>query len=171
MADNISEKSEKFEYAVSFILGNEGGYNNDPDDSGGATKFGISQRSYPKLDIQSLSVEKAKALYKKDFWEAQLYDDIKDIRLATKIFDLAVNVGSFWAHRILQRALRSTGQDIKEDGILGAVTLSAINRVDSAILHAALKSESAGYYRTLAAMQPEKAKFLKGWLRRAYKSF
>lgn len=65
----------------------------------------------------------AKAIYKRDFWESQLYKDIKDVNLVSKVLT---------------------------------------------DLLAALKSEAAGYYRTLASTQPRKAKFLKGWLKRAY---
>jgi lysozyme family protein len=159
---------ERFEHAVSFVLSHEGGYSDDADDDGGETKFGISKRSYPDIDINALTVEQAKAIYKRDFWEPQLYKDIKDVNLATKVFDLAVNMGSNWAHRLVQRALRATGQDILEDGILGPMTLAAINKADLTDLLAALKSEAAGYYRTLAATKPKRAKFLKGWLKRAY---
>lgn len=77
-------------------------------------------------------------------------------------------MGSSWAHRLIQRALKSTGQNIAEDGVLGPMTLAAINKADLSDLLAALKSEAAGYYRTLAATQPRRAKFLKGWLKRAY---
>ena len=115
-----------------------------------------------------MTVDQAKNIYKRDFWDPQLYKDIKDVNLATKVFDLAVNMGSNWAHRLVQRALKSTGQDIAEDGVLGPMTLAAINKADLSDLLAALKSEAAGYYRTLAATQPRRAKFLKGWLKRAY---
>ena len=165
-AQNPSD--ERFEHAVSFVLAHEGGYSNDVDDEGGETKFGISKRSYPDIDVDDLTIERAKNIYKRDFWDTQLYKDIKDINLATKVFDLAVNMGSNWAHRLVQRALKSTGQDITEDGVLGPITLTAINKADLTDLLAALKSEAAGYYRTLAATQPRKAKFLKGWLKRAY---
>ncbi|SPM44721.1 Uncharacterised protein [Orientia tsutsugamushi] len=107
---------ERFEHAVNFVLSHEGGYSDDPDDDGGETKFGISKRSYPHVDVDALTVEQAKNIYKCDFWEPQLYKDIKDVNFATKVFDLAVNMGSNWAHRLVQRALKSTGQDIAEDG-------------------------------------------------------
>lgn len=159
---------ERFEHAVSFVLAHEGGYSNDIDDDGGETKFGISKRSYPDIDVDTLTIDQAKAIYKRDFCEPQLYKDIKDVNLATKVFDLAVNMGSNWAHRLVQRDLRATGQDILEDGILCPMTLAAINQADLSDLLAALKSEAAGYYRTLAATKPKRAKFLKGWLKRAY---
>jgi lysozyme family protein len=85
------------------------------------------------------------------------------VNLATKVFDLAVNIVSNWAHRLVQRALRATGQDILEEGILGPMTLAAINKADLSDLLA-----EAIYYRTLAAMKPKRAKFLKEFLKRAY---
>ena len=89
---------ERFEHTVSFVLSHEGGYSDDPDDDGGETKFGISKRSYPHVDVDTLTVDQAKNIYKRDFWDPQLYKDIKDVNLATKVFDLAVNMGSNWAH-------------------------------------------------------------------------
>ena len=157
-----------FEYAVHFVLLHEGGYVNDPDDDGGETNFGISKRSYPHVDIAHLTVEQAKSIYKNDFWDPQLYKYIEDIHLATKVFDLAVNMGPSWAHQLMKRALKSAGQNMVEDGILDLMTLTAINESEPGILLAALKSEAAGYYRTLAAIQPKKNKFLKIWLKRAY---
>ncbi|ETZ07377.1 hypothetical protein P618_200441 [Holospora obtusa F1] len=71
------------------LLAHEGGYSDDPDDDGGETKFGISKRSYPHVDVDALTVEQAKNIYKRDFWDTQLYKDIKDVNLATKFFDLA----------------------------------------------------------------------------------
>jgi lysozyme family protein len=162
------QSDKKFEYAVNFVLAHEGGYSNDIDDKGGETNFGISKNSYPDLDIKTLTIDEAKTIYKRDFWEAYLYKDIKDINLATKVFDLAVNIGPNWAHRLVQRALRATGYDILEDGILGPMMLIAINKANLTDLLAALKSEAAGYYRTLAATKPKQAKFLKRWLKRAY---
>lgn len=154
--------------AIEEVLKHEGVYSNDVDDEGGETKYGISKVHYPKLDIKNLTLEKAKEIYKKDFWVNQHYDEIKDEKIVIKLFDLSVNIGIFWAHRLIQRALRACGEKIEEDGALGVKTLAAINKVDPTDLLAALKSEAAGYYRTLNAINSKRAKFLKGWLERAY---
>ena len=53
-----------FDSAFTIILGSEGGYVNDPRDSGGETKYGIAKKFYPNLDIKNLTVEQAKAIYK-----------------------------------------------------------------------------------------------------------
>jgi lysozyme family protein len=66
--------------------------------------------------------------------------------------------------------LRSTGKNIAEDGIIGPVTLAAINKADPTDLLAALKSEAAGFYRLIAQVNPSQQKFIDGWLNRAYHS-
>jgi lysozyme family protein len=152
---------ERFEHAVNFFLSHEGGYNDDPDDDGGETKFGISKRSYPHVDVDALTVEQGKNIYKRDFWDTQLYKDIKDINLATKVFDLAVNMGSSWAHRLIQRALKSTGQNIAEDGVLGPITLTAINKADLTDLLAALNQKPPDIIEHSQPRNLEKLNFLR----------
>lgn len=61
--------SENFEKAVAFVLRHEGGYTNDNRDPGGETKFGISKRAYPSLDIKNLTEEQAKVIYRRDYWD------------------------------------------------------------------------------------------------------
>lgn len=158
-----------FTNAVELVLKNEGLYVNDVDDKGGETKFGISKRSYPNVDIKNLSVEKAKAIYKKDFWENQNYKNIKNPDLAIKVFDLAVNVGTSRANKLLQRSLRTANKKVEENGILDDTIIRLINDLDATDLLSALKSEAAGYYRLIVSTKPHRAKFLKGWLNRAYK--
>ena len=89
--------------------------------------------------------------------------------IAIQLFDLSVNLGIRTMTIILQRALCSAGINVIEDGLLGPVTLSATNNADPKILLAAIKSEAAGYYRLIAAKNPQQQKFLKGWLSRAYR--
>ena len=174
----MTEKySEKFRKAVDYVIKNEGGYVFDQNDYGGATKYGISQKSYPALNIRELSLEDAIEIYYKDFWLKGKFEQIPDENIAIKFFDFTVNLGQRIATIILQRALRSVGINVQEDGLFGSVTLSATiscctsecaeNRAK--ILLAALKSEAAGYYRLIAAKNPSQKKFLNGWLNRAYK--
>lgn len=154
--------------AIEFVLKNEGLYSNDADDKGGETKFGISKRNYPNIDIKNLSIQKAKEIYKRDFWENQHYKNIKNQELAIKIFDLAVNVGANRANKLVQRALRSVNKKIEETGVLDDVTICLINESDATDLLSALRSEAAGYYRLIVSTKPHRAKYLKGWLNRAY---
>jgi lysozyme family protein len=160
--------SNKFLKAFDYVMYHEGGYSNDPKDPGGETKYGISKRSYPQLDIKSLTRDQAKQIYFVDFWAKSKCEDIADETLAVKLFDLAVHAGIPQAVKLIQRALRSAGQSVVEDGIIGPTTLVAINKSDPTDLLAALKSETAGFYRLIAQANPSQQRFIEGWLRRAY---
>jgi lysozyme family protein len=158
----------RFLAAFETLLADEGGLVNDPADPGGLTKFGISQRRYPHENIAALTKARARHLYYEDYWRPNGYARIRNGGLAKKLFNLAVNMGATQAHVLVQRALRACGMVLVEDGILGARTLRAIDAVHPDMLLAALRSEAAGFYRTLVALRPKQQRFLKGWLRRAY---
>jgi lysozyme family protein len=160
--------SSKFLKALDYVMYHEGGYVEDPNDAGGETKFGISKRSYPHLDIKNLTRDQARQIYFVDFWLKAKCEQIIDENLATKFFDLTVHAGISQAVKLIQRALRAAGEQVVEDGIIGSVTLAAINKADPTDLLAALKSESAGYYRLIVQANPSQQKFIEGWLRRAY---
>src|ERR1700733_3963535 len=106
-----------FTRAVMRVLANEGGYVRLVNDPGGATKFGISQRDYPQLDIAALTRDDAIAIYFRDFWKAGRYAELPDA-IAIKLFDLSINMGPAHAVRCLQRALRACRTMVAEDGTL-----------------------------------------------------
>lgn len=160
--------SKKFEKAFEEIIKNEGGYVNDPNDLGGETKYGISKKSYPTLNIKQLTLEEAKKIYYRDFWKKEKFEDVPDKTVAIKLFDLSVNVGIRTATVILQRALHAVGINVTEDGIWGTKTQLGILSAEPSYLLVALKSEAAGYYRLVAQKSPMQQKFLSGWLNRAY---
>jgi lysozyme family protein len=153
-----------FLLAVKTVIDHEGGYVNDPQDPGGETKYGISRRSYPNLDIRELTPEQAIAIYWRDWWTAFRYGAIRSYPIAAKVFDLAVNIGPVKAHKLLQEAInRSSPPPIKTDGILGPITINAINtHTNPPFLLAELKLAAVGYYLVL-----DKPRYLSGWIRRA----
>lgn len=83
---------ENFDKAFDFVIGAEGELTEDPNDPGGLTKYGISQRAYPKKDIRNLTLDDAKAIYKADFWDYCHCDDI-EYPVDIFVFDTAVNMG------------------------------------------------------------------------------
>lgn len=171
--------------ALETVLRHEGGFVDAPTDPGGATNFGISLRWLRGLgdsngdgwlegdldhdgdvdadDIRKLTRDEAVALYRTQWWERYGYAQIADKAIATKVFDLAVNMGAGQAHKLLQRALRATGKIVQEDGVLGPETRAAVDAYAYRGLLPALRSEAAGFYRGL-----NKPEFLYGWLNRAY---
>lgn len=93
-----------FDRAFEFVIGHEGGYVNDPQDPGGETKFGISKRAYPDLDIKALTLEQAKSIYFRDYWVAAGCGAVADESMAILMFDCAVNQGVSRAKQIAARA-------------------------------------------------------------------
>jgi lysozyme family protein len=110
-----------FKKALNAVLVFEGGYVNDPSDPGGETKFGISRRSYPDLDIKKLTKKTAGEVYRPDYWDACRCDDLPG-GVDLIVFDTAVNQGPRFAVRSLQ-----TAAGVTVDGLIGPQTLGAAN--------------------------------------------
>lgn len=89
---------------ISFIIKyNEGGYVNDPNDPGGETKYGISKRSYPNLDIKNLTIDQAVAIYRKDYL-AKLPVILNPLMLY-QVLDMAINAGSGTALKLYNQSM------------------------------------------------------------------
>lgn len=82
-----------FDEAFALVIGVEGGYTNNPADPGGETKFGISKRRYPDLDIKNLTIDQAKVLYKRDYWDEHDLD-ARPWCESLLVFDTSVNGGN-----------------------------------------------------------------------------
>lgn len=161
-----------FRVWVEDVLFHEGGYVNDPDDPGGETKYGISKRAYPELDIGALSRDDAIAIYERDYWLPLKLDRFADDGLAHYVGDCAVNHGKGAAARLLQKALGWYVDDVTVDGVIGPVTLRAVNAQKPARdLLLALVAERCFKYREIVAGRPSSRKFLRGWIRRAFAPF
>ena len=160
--------TKAFEKAFEDVIGLEGGYVNDPKDPGGETKFGISKRSYPKIDIKDLSLEDANGIYKRDFWEQLGLDEINP-EVAREIFEVAVNAGLKRSTRITQRALNYLGEGLEEDGLMGPKTRKAIQKwvkKDKLALLKVQNGEQYLYYKRSIRRNPKLHRFARGWLRR-----
>jgi lysozyme family protein len=147
--------TESFDRAINRILAHEGGYVNDRFDLGGETKYGISKRAYPSVDIKNLTRDGAKALYHRDYWQA-IQGDLMHPAVAFQVMDAAVNHGVSWASKTLQRAAGVT-----VDGKIGPKTTAAANGSPKAVIEA-FNNYRERYYRKLATFP----RFGKGWLSR-----
>ncbi|MEY5098191.1 MAG: hypothetical protein RJA36_910 [Pseudomonadota bacterium] len=145
-----------FDTAFERLIGHEGGYVNDPRDPGGETKFGISKRAYPGENIASLTLERAKELYRRDYWCPAGCDAVP-VAIRFDLFDMAVNAGVKAAVRTLQLA---AGADA--DCVLGTKTLQAVNYTDGGKLLARFN----GQRLKLLADLPTWDRFGRGWARR-----
>lgn len=109
-----------FEECVAIIIDFEGGYVFDSNDPGGETKYGISKRQYPDLNIKNLSIEDATFIYKRDYWDKIEGDSLPDyIRLL--VFDCAVNQGVPRASMYAQKSVGTVA-----DGIIGPKTIAEL---------------------------------------------
>ena len=146
-----------FDKAFDSLIGHEGGYVLDLRDPGGETKFGVSKRSYPTLDIKSLTLADAKQIYKRDFWDRAQCDRLPE-DLAFDVFDCAVNSGIGQSIRFLQRAV-----GVADDGVCGPLTLAAIQRTnDDSAIRARFNGHRLDFYTRLSTWPT----FGKGWARR-----
>lgn len=133
-----------WEKAIAFVLKMEGDYTLDPNDPGGETKYGISHKAYPSLDIKNLTIEQAKEIYQRDYWQACRCDELPS-GFALCVFDTAVNQGVGKAKRILQMAL-----EVDVDGIIGDKTISAAFKAKPSRVKKYLAIRLAEYARLMA---------------------
>lgn len=129
--------TKRFTDFMPFVFAWEGGYDNDPDDPGGTTKFGIDKRSHPQEDIKNLTLERAREIYFVEYWQAGGCEKLP-AKLGEVVFNCRVNCGPGRVAKIL------------------AITKDASGFVD----------EQEAFYRRLAAARPKSQKYLKGWLNR-----
>ena len=160
-----------FKLAIDFVLKHEDARltGEVTHDSGGTTKFGISQRSHPTIDVKHLSLADAEEIYRNEYWSKMQGDEIRDDDVAAKLLDMAVNMGPHQAIVLCQRALNvlALHQALEEDGVMGPATLAALNDGEPRLLVAVLRSFCEEFYRQIAAVKPEYHKYLHGWLIRA----
>lgn len=156
--------------ALSFVLRWEGGYVNHPNDPGGATNKGITQKVYddwrkshglPAADVRSLSVAEMHGIYEGGYWVPPKCDALPS-PLDQVQFDTAVNMGNGRAVKFLQQAVGAN----PVDGRFGPGTERCVVGCDTGEALVAYCNAREAYYRDLAARNPKLAVFLKGWMNR-----
>jgi lysozyme family protein len=161
---------------IDAIIAREGGAaeTNDPADSGGRTKFGISERSHPEAWADgTVTYPEARAIYEKVYILAEHFDKISNIQLQHQVVDFGVPHGPNAATKLLQQLV-----GVKADGELGPATLAAIEKYPAGklfgvdvpgivLLNMAFRDARILYDATLAKRRPKDLKFLLGWLKRA----
>jgi len=154
-----------FDDIIDEVLKSEGGsrITKDPLDAGGTTKYGISQRAYPKLNIEELTERDAKVIYLDDYWIPAKTDKVP-AQIREIYFDMVVNFGRRSAVRVLQQACNGKNTyDIKVDGRIGPATIGACKNVEPDRLRAyrVLK------FANIVIRKPSQEKYWYGWFRRA----
>lgn len=156
-------------------LGHEGGFSDDPEDcrnwtSGkqgvGAlrgTNYGISAKSFPELDIKAISKEVATEIYKKRYWKPMKLEMLTSAKVRWKVFDIGVEMGSGTAIRMLQDII-----GIHADGTMGSNTAREANDMDETRLLEGLLRAQVMRYASIVEKNTIQAKYLNGWIRRAF---
>jgi len=159
-----------YDNAFSVVIGEEGGFTANPADPGNwtggrcgvgqcaGTKYGISAASYPTVNIAALTLDDAKAIYRRDYWD-HVHGDELPPAIALLVFDAAVNSGAARAVRWLQTALKVTA-----DGAIGPVTIAAAQHC--AGQGAAVLAEYQAQRLLFLASLPTWRTFALGWARR-----
>ena len=145
-----------FDYFIERVLTHEGGYVNDPRDPGQETRWGISKRAYPQVDIRNLTRAQAVDIYRRDFWQRVRGDELPR-EFAFQALDAAVNHGIGNAVRWMQRAA-----GVADDGVIGPVTLAAVQRAQAADLVLRFNAERLRFYAKLTTFST----FGRGWVNR-----
>lgn len=166
-----------FKTALKIALSHEGGYAKMAGDSGGETYQGISRNNWPVWRGWGI-IDKAKPLkynqtlkdkhlkdlvevfYYEHFWKPIQGDKITAQPVANFLLDFFINSG----YHAVKTAQRLVG--VKEDGIMGPKTLSAINATEPADLLKQLKAARLSFLKGIVARNPSQEKFMNGWQNR-----
>lgn len=165
--------SAAFNRAFENVIGVEGGFSDDAKDPGNwtggkegsgklsGTKYGVSAAAYPSLDIKSITLDDAKAIYHRDYWQVISGDDFS-FPISNALFDCAVNSGCASAAKLLQRSLAITN-----DGKIGKLTIAAAQAKDQTELLIDFLTARAVFYARLAKFEL----YGKGWMKRLFTVF
>lgn len=165
------------------LLIREGGYSDDPDDSGGHTKYGITvsvaRANGYAGEMRDLDEATARSIAKSQYWDAMRLDavDVLSPLIADRLLDIGYNTGIDRAGRFLQRLLNALNNratlydDIDVDGAIGPRTITALQtflahrgRDGVLVMRRGLQSLLGAYYIALAEAREKDEKFLYGWL-------
>ncbi|MGL5356059.1 MAG: glycoside hydrolase family 108 protein [Cetobacterium sp.] len=157
-----------FDIAFDRVIGHEGGFTDDPQDRANwtsgtcgvgkcnGTKYGLSAMTYPTLDIRNITLNQAKDIYKRDWWD-KLGMGRYPTALSYQMFDAAINHGSGRAIQFLQKAVGT-----KADGIIGPKTLTAMDALDKNDLLILFLAERLQYFTEVKTWKT----YCTGWTRR-----
>ncbi|MFT5880188.1 MAG: lysozyme family protein [Moritella sp.] len=160
------------------VLNREGGFVDHPDDRGGPTKYGITQKTLSKyyghaattIEVKALSIEVAEEIYKRNYYYGPSIDSLV-AAIQPFIFDSAVNHGPRRAIKFVQSVCNQAGYGsaLTEDGAMGPNTRRAqewaFNEMGETFLEALIE-ERKNFYLMIAHSRPSQKVFLKGWMNR-----
>ncbi len=155
-----------FHEYIARIIAREGGdrITKDPDDPGGTTKFGISQRAHRDVDIENLEYKQAVEIYHDHYYKPSKANKLP-LDIQEQYLDMVVNIGYARAAKVLQRATNAKSKaDLAVDGKIGPKTIAAVK--SSKLEPGRLAAYRVLYYAKLCQRKPVMYKYYYGWYRR-----
>lgn len=169
-----------FDAAFRYLFKNEGSvYTNDPDDSGGPTKYGITKKTYERFygievddaEIEAMTPAIAKQIYAAHYWAPMRGGEIKSVALAIAFFDCAVLYGVGTTRNLIRRALSLCGAPIKLEGKIDDETLGFINLMEGGtqriLLMNTFHNLILSRIKQVIVENPKNEKYRRGWNNRA----
>ena len=161
---------ERFDKFIDIIFRNEG-YDSIVYDTGGKTKWGISENSYPNIDIENLSQDNAELIYYRDYYIKTDIYKIDNNELCLQVVDFAINAGQAVSIRKLQKVCNDLNRYIKVDGVIGPNTLNAVNTYHAPKRMVQMFKEARFDYYFILGKQKEYREYLKGWVKRIFRTY
>ena len=153
----------EFDEIIKIVIAHEGGYVNDELDLGGETKYGITKRWYPNVDIKNLTMDNAIDIYYRDYWQPSKAQNLPE-EIKPTYLDMCINMGKKQAVIVLQQAINSVKRKkIAVDGYIGPITIQYANKVSKRRLQA----YRCKFYANVVQDKPKQERFYYGWFKRA----
>lgn len=147
------------------------------DNDGGKVRYGLNSNSHPSLLVSGFyeaprqeALLRAQLYYREWYWEPMKCDLLGSQSVANKVFDQCVPMGIRQASILVQRTLNVLGENLKEDGVLGPLSMNALNRADPVGFVEAFIAVCKAYYDKVILAHPEYADLQDGWYKRAEKT-
>lgn len=165
-----------FAWAFAYLMQDESTeFVNDPLDSGGPTKFGITQKTFEHYfgrlsstqEIKDMTIDVAKEIYYKNYWLALKCDKLISLGVSTALFNSGALYGVKTTTLYAQDSANKLGADLKVDGIFGDKTADAINMLNSSSFLDGFHEQLMARIDTLCETNPKNERFRKGWTKRA----
>lgn len=169
-----------YQSIIDKVIETEGGYVNDPADSGGPTKYGITQNTLSSWigrratveDVKAISTQTASEIYASEYYFKPRIDQMPE-DLQYLALDTSVLHGPYNTVKMIQNVINASEiAAVHVDGVAGPQTLKALGEVYAEMqgyLINAVVDERIAFYEKLVARKPSQKKFLQGWTNRANK--
>lgn len=161
---------------MAYLLADEGNrFTNDPDDSGGATKWGVTLAMWAQFtghpvapaDIEALTLFQIKPFYEIEFWQPLGCDRLTDAGISIAVFDAGVLFGVSAVSYIAQQACNLSGGKLNVDGVIGSASVACLNQMSRLLFLASFHMLLMQRIENIIDKNPKDEKFREGWVNRA----